>query len=338
MGLATIAIGLLPTAAQIGPAAAVLLVLMRVIQGFALGGEYGGAAIYVAEHAPDHRRGFLTSWIQTSAAIGLLAALGVILATRTILGEEAFAAWGWRVPFLLSSLLLLVSLWIRMRLEESPAFTKMKEEQGVSTAPYKEAFGEWRNLKLVLIALVAVMLAQGAVWYTGTFYAQFFLERVLKVDGRTVNLIIMTVVMVSAFFYVFFGWLSDRVGRKPVMLFGMLVFVISVFPGFRILTEAANPALVEASRSAPITLVADPADCSVQFDPLGVRQFTSACDVAKRALADAGVPYKNVAGPAGSPATIRVGDAQVPGRSVLGMPKDAAKAARDGLKADWAPL
>jgi MFS family permease len=327
MGLATIAIGLLPTAAQIGSTAAILLVLMRVVQGFALGGEYGGAAIYVAEHAEDHKRGYLTSWIQTSAAFGLVGALAVILITRTMMGEERFADWGWRIPFLLSALLLVISLYIRMQLEESPEFQRMKREEGISKAPYAEAFGRWPNLRLVFIALFGVMLAQGAVWYAGHFYAQFFLEKVLKVPPATVNWLLITVVLVSAALYVFFGWLSDRVGRKPVMLFGMILFVLSVFPGFRIMSEAANPTMVEASRAAPISVVSDPADCSVQFDPLGRRQFTSACDIARRALSDAGVPYTNVAAP-GAAAAVRVGSAVVPSRSVAGLPADEAKAAR----------
>ncbi|MDP8917213.1 MAG: MFS transporter, partial [Pseudomonadota bacterium] len=299
MGLATVAIGLLPTADQIGPAAAGLLVLMRVIQGFALGGEYGGAAIYVAEHAPDDRRGFLTSWIQTSAAAGLVGALLVILATRTAMGEEAFAAWGWRIPFLLSLILLLVSLWIRMKLEESPAFTRMKNEVGVSKAPYREAF-TGRNLRLVILALCSLMLAQGAVWYAGHFYAQFFLERVLKVPGSTVNLLLIGAVLLSAVLYVFFGWLSDRVGRKPVVLFGMILFVASVYPGFRMMSEAANPALAEAARRAPVTVLADPESCSVQFDPLGRAQPRTACDAARRALTDAGVGYEVEPAPPGS--------------------------------------
>ena len=318
MGVATVAIGLLPTAEQIGPAAAGLLVLMRVIQGFALGGEYGGAAIYVAEHATDHRRGLLTSWIQTSAAAGLVGALLVILATRTALGEEAFAEWGWRIPFLLSALLLAVSLWIRMRLDESPAFVRMKNEIGVSKAPYREAF-TGRNLRLVFLALFSLMLAQGAVWYAGHFYAQFFLERVLKVPGSTVNLLLIGAVLLSAFLYVFFGWLSDRIGRKPVVLFGMILFVASVYPGFRVMSEAANPALAEATRRAPVTLYAD--DCTVQFDPLGRAKPITACDIAKRALVEAGVSYRTepagggpsrlkVGRPGGSPFDFTQGDAR----------------------------
>ena len=293
MGAATVAIGLLPTADQIGPAAAGLLVFMRVIQGFALGGEYGGAAIYVAEHAPDGRRGLLTSWIQTSAAAGLIGALLVILATRTIVGEEDFAAWGWRIPFLLSALLLAVSLWIRMKLDESPAFVRMKNEVGVSKAPYREAF-TGRNLRLVFLALGSLMLAQGAVWYAGHFYAQFFLERVLKVAGSTVNLLLIGAVLVSAALYVFFGWLSDRIGRKPVVLFGMILFVASVYPGFRLMTRAANPALAEAAERAPVRVVADPDNCTIQFDPLGRRKPATACDMLTKSLTDAGVPYRVV--------------------------------------------
>jgi MFS family permease len=329
MGLATIAIGLLPTAAHIGLTAAGLLVAMRVVQGFALGGEYGGAAIYVAEHAPDDRRGALTSWIQTSAAFGLVGALAVVFATRRLLGEEAFAAWGWRLPFLLSALLLAVSLWIRMQLEESPTFQKMKEEEGVSKAPYAEAFGRWPNLKLVLIALLGVMFAQGAVWYAGHFYAQFFLERVLKVPGATVNALLIAVVLVSAALYVFFGWLSDRIGRKPVMLFGMILFVVTVFPGFRIMTEAANPALVEAAERAPARVVADPDSCTVQFDPLGRSKPTTPCDMIVRALTDAGVPYE-VEAAAGAPAALHVGTVTVAGAAFAG---EAVEQRRERLKA-----
>jgi MFS family permease len=310
MGVATVAIGLLPTADQIGPAAAGLLVLMRVIQGFALGGEYGGAAIYVAEHAPDNRRGLLTSWIQTSAAAGLVGALLVILATRTIVGEEDFAAWGWRIPFLLSALLLAVSLWIRMKLDESPAFVRMKNEVGVSKAPYREAF-TGRNLRLVFLALFSLMLAQGAVWYAGHFYAQFFLERVLKVPGSTVNLLLIGAVTLSAALYVFFGWLSDRVGRKPVVLFGMILFVASVYPGFQLMTRAANPALAEAAERAPVVLRAD--DCTFQLDLLGRAKAVTACDIGKRALVDAGVSFRREPVEPGGYPSIVVGRASAGG-------------------------
>jgi MFS family permease len=327
MGVATILIGLLPTYGQIGIVAPILLVFLRIVQGFALGGEYGGAAIYVAEHAPDNKRGFLTSWIQTSAAFGLVGALAVILATRTALGEEAFAEWGWRIPFLLSAVLLAISLWIRLRLEESPTFEKMKAEQGVSKAPYREAF-TGRNLRLVIIALLAVMFAQGAVWYAGHFYAQFFLERVLKVPGSTVNLLLIAVVLSSAPLYVFFGWLSDRVGRKPVMLFGMLLFVLAAFPGFRMMSAAANPALVEAAQRAPVVVTAAPEDRSTQFDPLGRNKPVLGGDVLTRALADAGVPYGSGPGISGRPAVAVVGGQAVEAPSLAGLPPEQAEAAR----------
>ncbi len=334
MGVATVAIGVLPTYEDIGIVAPILLVLMRVIQGFALGGEYGGAAIYVAEHAPDAKRGFLTSWINVTAGVGLILALGVIFATRTVLGEETFADWGWRFPFILSAALLVVSLLIRMRLEESPAFTRMKSEQGVSKAPFTEAFARWPNLRLVLLALFAIMLAQGAVWYAGHFYAQFFLERVLKVPGPVVNGLLIAAVALSAPLYVFFGWLSDRVGRKPVMLFGMILFVIAAFPGFRYMSAAANPALVEASQRAPVVVTAAASDRSTQFDPLGRNKPVLGGDVLTRALADAGVPYKTGPGVAGRPAVAVVGDGAVQAPSLLGLPPAEAEAARQRVAAE----
>ncbi|HEX8233059.1 MAG TPA: MFS transporter [Caulobacteraceae bacterium] len=328
MGAATFAVGLLPTYASIGIAAPVILIGLRMIQGFALGGEYGGAAIYVAEHAPTERRGALTGWIQTSAALGLVGALTVILATRSMMSEAAFNAWGWRIPFLVSVGLLAVSLWIRLQLEESPAFRKIKAEKGLSDKPYVESFLVWKNLKIVLIALFAIMIAQGAVWYAGYFYIQFFLERVLKVEASTVNWLLIVAVLVSAPLYVFFGWLSDRIGRKPVMLFGMILATIAFFPAFRYMTQAANPALSEAARTAPVTVFADPADCSLQFDPVGKAKFTSSCDVAKGVLATAGVPYRNAAAPAGAAAQVRVGAAAVPSRSLAGLPAGQIKAGR----------
>ncbi|MEO6340566.1 MAG: MFS transporter [Caulobacteraceae bacterium] len=333
MGAATVAIGLLPTAAQVGFLAPMLLVATRVIQGFAMGGEYGGAAIYVAEHSPANRRGFLTSWIQTTAAFGLMLALAVILATRTLMGEEAFQAWGWRVPFILSGVLLALSLWIRLKLSESPVFQQMKEAQGVAKAPLAETF-RGRNLKMVLIALVAILLAQGAVWYTAHFYAQFFLERVLKVPASTVNLLLMSSVLLSSGLYVFFGWLSDKIGRKPVMLFGMVLAVASYVPGFHMLTAQANPALQAAAVAAPVVVLADPGDCALQFDPLGQRQFTSACDVAKRILSDAGVPYTNQAAKPGTPAVVRVGGRAVASVSLKGLDPVVAKAERQRVTSD----
>lgn len=309
MGAATVAIGLLPTAAQIGPWAAVLLIVCRILQGFALGGEYGGAAIYVSEHAPQNRRGAATALIQASASIGLVGALGVILLTRTIVGEEAFRDWGWRIPFLLSAVLLAISIWIRMQLEESPAFQKLKSEGKTSKRAYAESFLEWRNLKIVLLALFGLMMAQGVGWYTANFYAQIFMERILRVDQTIVNMVMITVVMISAPMYIFFAWLSDKVGRRPVMLFGMILMTLLYFPGFQMITRAANPALASASAGAPVTVAADPADCSFMLDLTGgARQFASSCDIARTALADAGVNYTLVDAPQGATAKITVGD------------------------------
>lgn len=311
MGVATVAIGLLPDYSQAGIIAPVLLITMRILQGFALGGEYGGAAIYVAEHAPDERRGYLTGWIQTTAALGLIGALGVIIITRMIVGAEAFGEWGWRIPFLLSAFLLVISLWIRLKLNESPAFRRMEAESSEKRAPYREAFGTWRNGRFVLIALFGIMIAQGAVWYAGYFYSRFFMERVLKVEAALVDQVILIVTVISAFLYVFFGWLSDKVGRKPVMLFGMILALVTFFPGFKMLTEAANPALARAHAESPVSVIADPATCSVQFDPVGKARFTSSCDLAKRALTDAGISYTNVEAVPGSVASVRVGAVSV---------------------------
>ncbi|HEV2081404.1 MAG TPA: MFS transporter [Brevundimonas sp.] len=328
MGLATVAIGLLPDYDQIGIAAPILLLLMRVAQGFALGGEYGGAAIYVAEHAPARKRGFLTGWIQTTAALGLIGALAVILICRMIVGDDAFEEWGWRLPFLLSAFLLAISLWIRMKLDESPAYRRMEAEGGERRAPIREAFGRWKNLKFVLIALTGVMFAQGAVWYCGYFYTRFFMERMLKIEVATVDMIMLWLTVASAGLYVFFGWLSDRVGRKPVMLFGMILALVAFFPGFQALTRAANPALAEAQATAPVVVVADPATCALQFDPVGKTAFASSCDVAKSALSNAGVSYENQAGPAGSVAVVRVGDVEVASADGAGLPAAGLKALR----------
>ncbi|OXE36141.1 MAG: MFS transporter [Phenylobacterium zucineum] len=336
MGGATVAIGLLPTYSQAGLISPALLVLMRIVQGFALGGEYGGAAIYVAEHAPVDARGRSTSWVQTSAAFGLFGALLVILATRLVLkqyfGPDAFDAWGWRIPFLFSAGLLLVSIFMRMKLTESPAFAKMKAEGGGSAAPYTEAFGQWKNLKLVLLALAAIMSAQGAVWYTAFFYTQTFLDKFLKVAPETINLVMMAATAVSAVFYVVFGALSDRLGRKPVMLFGMTLMLVAYFPGFHMLTKMANPALAEAQARTPVVVMADPADCALQFDPVGKASFVTSCDIAKSVLANAGVSYDNKAGPAGSPALVKIGGVAVGSRSAVGLDKAAAKALKAGVE------
>jgi len=311
MGLATFAIGLLPTFDQVGIAAPILLVALRICQGFAIGGEYGGAAIYVAEHAKAGRRGYLTSWIQTSAAFGLGGALIVILVTRTAMGEEAFTDWGWRIPFLLSIGLFALSLWIRLKLEESPLFRRIQARGEIAKSPLAESFFQWRNLRIVLVVLFALMAAQGTVWYSAYFYGQFFLERVLKVEPATVNGLLLIVVAVSAVLYVFFGWLSDYIGRKPPMVAGMLVAAVTFFPGFQYLTGAANPKLAEASRSAPVVVIADPGGCSFQFDPIGRAEFTSACDIAKRSLATAGVSYRNETASVGSPVVVRIGAAEI---------------------------
>ena len=332
MGVATVAIGLLPDYGQIGLAAPILLLIMRVLQGFALGGEYGGAAIYVAEHSPPKKRGLLTGWIQTTAAFGLIGALSVILITRQIVGVEAFDEWGWRIPFLLSALLLVVSLWIRLKLNESPAYQRMEAEGGERRAPYKEAFFQWGNGRFVLIALFGIMIAQGAVWYCGYFYTRFFMERVLKIDVNTVDQLVLMVTVASAALYVFFGWLSDRVGRKPVMLFGMILALVAFFPGFHALTKAANPALAEAQAAAPVTVVADPATCALQFDPIGKAAFSSSCDIAKSVLSNAGVSYGNAAAAPGAIAMVRVGGIEVASVEGAGMDAAALKAARAGVE------
>jgi MFS family permease len=332
MGGATVAIGLLPSYTQAGIIGPLLLILMRVIQGFALGGEYGGAAIYVAEHAPANGRGKATSWIQSSAAFGLFGALIVILMTRTVIGNEAFDAWGWRVPFLFSGVLLVISIWMRLKLTESPEFAKLKAEGTESKAPFKEAFGEWPNLKLVLIALAGVMFAQGAVWYTAFFYVQTFMERFLKVSPETINLLMLSATAASAVLYVVFGWLSDRIGRKPVMLFGMILMTAAYFPGFHMLSKTLNPALAEAEAATPVVVIADPADCSLQFDPVGKANFLSSCDIAKSTLANAGVSYKNEPGLSGRPALVRIGPQTIPSTSAEGLSPPVAKAVKTSVE------
>ncbi len=292
MGLSTFLVGLLPSYASIGVAAPILLVALRLLQGLALGGEYGGAATYVAEHAPDGKRGLYTSFIQTTATLGLFAALLVVIGIRTALGEEAFAEWGWRVPFLISIVLLGLSLWIRMRLEESPLFREMKEAGEGSKAPLTEAFGRWSNLRIVIIALVGAVAGQAVIWYAGQFYALFFLEKTLKVDGATANILIAIALALATPFFIFFGWLSDKIGRKKIIMAGCALAALTYFPLFEALTSAANPALAHAQASAPVMVHADPGTCSVQFDPIGRTKFDqSGCDIAKSTLAKAGIPY-----------------------------------------------
>ncbi|KVL90144.1 MFS transporter [Burkholderia stagnalis] len=308
MGVSTFVVGFLPGYASIGFAAPVIFIAMRLLQGLALGGEYGGAATYVAEHAPSHRRGFYTAWIQTTATLGLFLSLLVILGVRTLIGEQSFGAWGWRIPFIASILLLAVSVWIRLQLNESPVFLRIKAEGKTSKAPLTEAFGQWKNLKIVILALVGLTAGQAVVWYTGQFYALFFLTQTLKVDGASANILIAISLLIGTPFFVFFGSLSDRIGRKPIILAGCLIAALTYFPLFKALTHYANPQLELATMKAPITVVADPATCSFQFNPVGTSKFTNSCDIAKSALAKAGLNYENVAAPAGATAQIKVGD------------------------------
>ncbi len=315
MGIATFAVGLLPSYAvmeSIGPGLGVvapfLLVALRVLQGLAIGGEYGGAATYIAEHAPDNRRGFFTSWIQITATLGLFISLLVILAVRNTMSPAEFNDWGWRVPFLLSAGLLLLSIWIRLQLNESPVFLKMKEESATSKAPLSEAFGKWSNLKWVFIALFGCVAGQAVVWYSGTFYGLFFLQQVLKVDPAQANTLIAISLAIGTPLYIFFGWLSDNVGRRPLILAGLLIPVLTYFPLFHALTQAANPALDAAVKSAPVVIRADPGACSLQFDPVGGNKFDSkSCDIAKAYLSKAGISYSSENLPANSLAEIHVG-------------------------------
>ncbi len=308
MGIATFVVGLLPSYASIGFAAPVLFILCRLLQGLALGGEYGGAATYVAEHAPHGRRGFYTSWIQTTATVGLFLSLLVVLGLRLNLTPAQFAEWGWRVPFLLSIILLGVSIWIRLQLEESPAFQRIKDEGKQSKTPLREAFGRWENAKVAIIALLGGTAGQAAVWYCGQFYALFFLTQTLKLDGTTANIVIAAALAIGTPFFIFFGWLSDKIGRKPIILAGCLLAVITYFPLFSALTNAVNPALEQALEKSPVTVIADPNECSFQFNPTGTASFTTSCDVAKSFLATNSVNYTNQAAPAGTVASIKVGD------------------------------
>ncbi|MGH8029259.1 MAG: MFS transporter [Arenimonas sp.] len=310
MGLSTFLVGLLPSYATIGLAAPVILITLRLLQGLALGGEYGGAATYVAEHAPAGKRGLYTSFIQTTATLGLFLSLLVILGLRLALGTEDFEAWGWRIPFLLSAVLLGISVWIRMQLHESPLFQQMKDEGRTSKAPLSESFLS-RNGRIVLLALLGATAGQAVVWYAGQFYSLFFLTQTLKIDATTANLLIAGALAIGTPFFVVFGWLSDRIGRKPIVMAGCLIAALTYFPIFKALTHYGNPALEAAAAASPVTVIADPAGCRVQFNPVGTAKFTSSCDIAKSALAKGGVPYANVAAAAGTPATIRVGAAVV---------------------------
>ena len=324
MGVSTFIVGLLPNYASIGIAAPIILISLRILQGLALGGEYGGAATYVAEHAPDDKRGAFTAWIQTTATLGLFLSLMVILATRTAIGEEAFADWGWRIPFLVSVFLLAISVWIRLSMNESPAFQRMKDEGKVSKAPLAEAFGQWKNLKLVVLALVGLTAGQAVVWYTGQFYALFFLTQTLKVDGATANILIAAALLIGTPFFIVFGSLSDKIGRKNIIMAGCVIAALTYFPIFKALTHYANPALESAQISAPVVVTADPKECQFQFNPTGTKKFTSSCDIAKAKLAAASVNYKNEAAEPGTIATIKVGEKVLESYSAAGLSKDDA--------------
>jgi MFS family permease len=334
MGGATFLVGLLPSYATAGLFAPIALVALRLLQGLALGGEYGGAATYVAEHAPPGKRGLYTSWIQTTATLGLFAALLVVIGTRTGMGEEAFKAWGWRIPFLVSLLLLVVSLWIRMKLDESPVFLSMKRAGTTSKAPLAEAFARWSNLRIVLIALLGAVMGQAVVWYTGQFYALFFLERIVRVDGATTNILTAIALALATPGFIFFGWLSDRIGRKPIILAGCLIAAVTYTTLFHALTFYANPALAAAQARAPVTVIADPAQCSIQFDPVGKNKFdTTSCDIAKSFLAKAGVSYQRVDAPPGSIAQIKAGETTLTApdpRQITGAQRKAAIAEFQG--------
>ncbi|GBU16795.1 MFS transporter [Methylobacterium sp.] len=336
MGVSTFIVGILPSATSIGIAAPIILIILRLLQGLALGGEYGGAATYVAEHAPNGRRGFYTSWIQTTATLGLFLSLIVILATRTITGEEAFREWGWRIPFLVSVVLLGISVWIRLQLSESPAFKKMKEEGQTSKAPLKEAFGEWRNAKIALVALLGLTAGQGVVWYTGQFYALFFLQSILKVDGYTSNLLIAWSLVFGTGFFVFFGWLSDKIGRKPIILAGCAIAAVSYFTIFHHITAIANPNLEKAIQTVKVSVIADPKQCGDLFNPVGTRKFTAPCDLARDFLAKSSVKYTTEAAPTGQPVRIKVNDTEIPVTDGLSS-ADLGKAANPVLQAAGYP-
>lgn len=308
MGMSTFLVGVLPSYSSIGMAAPVILIGLRMLQGLALGGEYGGAATYVAEHAPQHRRGFYTSWIQTTATMGLFLSLLVVLGIRKSLGEEAFLDWGWRIPFLISALLLGISVWIRMRLNESPVFRKIKADGTSSKQPIKDSFGKWSNLKIVLLALFGLAAGQAVIWYTGQFYALFFLTKTLSIEPNTANVMLAMALLLGTPFFVVFGALSDRIGRKPIIMAGCLIAIVAYFPIFKGLTHFANPSLERAQATAPVTVVADPATCSFQFNPVGVSSFKSSCDILKAFMASNSVNYTNEAAPAGTLAKVRIGD------------------------------
>jgi MFS family permease len=330
MGLSTFIVGVLPNYAAIGAAAPVILIVLRLLQGLALGGEYGGAATYVAEHAPQGKRGAYTSWIQTTATLGLFLSLLVILGTRTLLGEDTFNAWGWRVPFLVSIFLLGISVWIRLKLNESPAFIKMKADGKASKAPLTEAFARWGNLKYVILALLGLVAGQAVVWYTGQFYALFFLTQTLKVDAVTANLLIAAALLIGTPFFIVFGSLSDKIGRKPIILTGCAIAALTYFPLFQALTHYANPALYKAVQNSPVTLTVDQSQCTFQFNPTGTAKFTSSCDIAKQMLAANSANYNTVSG--SGPAVIQIGDKSITVVGAKDLPPDEFKAKEAALK------
>ena len=330
MGGATFVVGILPNYETIGVAAPVILICLRMLQGLALGGEYGGAATYVAEHAPNGRRGAYTAWIQTTATLGLFLSLLVILFTREFTGPN-FDVWGWRVPFIVSILLLAVSVYIRLSMNESPAFKKMKEENKLSKAPLTESFGQWKNLKIVILALFGLVAGQAVVWYTGQFYALFYLTQVLKVDPKTANLLIAASLVIGTPFFIVFGSLSDKIGRKMIIMAGLLLAIITYIPNtpvsiFNALTHFANPALEKAMKEAPATITVDEAECTFQFNPTGTAKFTSSCDIAKQVMASNSASYSSIPGPAGTVATVKIGETVIESYSSKGLPADEAKA------------
>ena len=345
MGLSTFMVGVLPSYAAIGVAAPVILIVLRMLQGLALGGEYGGAVTYVAEHAPQGQRGAYTSWIQTTATLGLLLSLVVIMGTRTLIGEAAFEDWGWRIPFIVSIVLLAVSVWIRLSMNESPAFARMKAHGRISKEPVRESFGQWKNMKIVILALLGLTAGQSVVWYTGQLYVLFFLTQALKVDGATANIYVAISLILGTPFLVVFGAWSDKVGRKPIIMAGCLLAMLTYFPAFTVLTKAANPALAVAQAVNKVVVTSDEKDCSFQFNPTATTKFTSACDIAKQVLAGASVSYENAAGAADVPASIKIGTTVIPSYSGNGLTvsevkaKDAAftQAVADALSAAGYP-
>ena len=334
MGSSTFLVGILPSAGSIGITAPIILITLRILQGLALGGEYGGAATYVAEHAPAGKRGNFTSWIQTTATLGLFLSLIVIQVTRMAIGEEEFASWGWRIPFLISVFLLMISVWIRLSMNESPAFARMKAEGKTSKAPLTEAFTHWKNLKLVILAFFGLTMGQAVVWYAGQFYALFFLTQTLKVDAQTANFLIAGALLIGTPFFVIFGTLSDKIGRKGIILAGCALAALNYFPLFGGLTHFANPALESALTKSPVVVTADPERCQFLFNPTGTKKFTSSCDIAHTVLSQASVAYVNEDAPAGTVASIKIGDKVIQGYDATGLPKEEAAAKDKAFKKD----